>query len=305
MPVSRASTAKSAAPGFIPIIQSANLSHTPIHLAKERRVHRDPYKIAQAEQRKNANLKRREELESEREAEMGDPIWGKGSAFTDSLRAVGQPGAPAPQVGAKAAHKGGPGVQTLRNHFVTDAELEEAVEHAFTLTKPLVSMVESQIDSSAEAEKAEQHKQNHLKAVEALRRITALENSSARDRYHVSVRRIIDELGRHNTDNLLKPRPQSITPNKEPKAPRAGPDTGSSEVQIGILTTKIQTLAHALTMNRGYKDKHNKRNLRLLLHRRQRLLKYMERKERGSERWTNMLETLGLTPATWKRQIDL
>jgi ribosomal protein S15 len=86
---------------------------------------------------------------------------------------------------------------------------------------------------------------------------------------------------------------------------RAGPDTGSSEVQIAILTAKIRTLTKALDINRGYKDKHNKRNLRLLVHRRQKLLAYMERKERGSERWTRMIEKLGLTPATWRGQIDL
>jgi hypothetical protein len=31
----------------------------------------------------------------------------------------------------------------------------------------------------------------------------------------------------------------------------------------------------------------------------------MERKERGSGRWQYMLETLGLTPATWKEQISI
>jgi ribosomal protein S15P/S13E len=42
-----------------------------------------------------------------------------------------------------------------------------------------------------------------------------------------------------------------------------------------------------------------------MCHKRQRLLKYMERKERGSGRWQHMIETLGLSPATWKEQITL
>lgn len=31
----------------------------------------------------------------------------------------------------------------------------------------------------------------------------------------------------------------------------------------------------------------------------------MDRKERGSDRWKHMVETLGLSPATWKEQITI
>lgn len=89
---------------------------------------------------------------------------------------------------------------------------------------------------------------------------------------------------------------------KREETPRAGPDTGSSEVQIGILTAKIRVLAGEWE-GAGRGDKVNKRNLRLLLHRRQKLLRYMQKRERGSGRWENMLEVLGLTEATWKGQI--
>ena len=85
---------------------------------------------------------------------------------------------------------------------------------------------------------------------------------------------------------------------------RAGPDTGSSEVQIGILTAKIRILADRYA-GENRNDKLNKRNLRLLLHRRQKLLKYMEKKERGSDRWQNMIEKLGLTEATWRGEIEV
>ena len=87
-------------------------------------------------------------------------------------------------------------------------------------------------------------------------------------------------------------------------AHRGGPDTGSSEVQIGILTAKIRVLANEFEgVSRN--DKVNKRNLRLLLHRRQKLLQYLKRKERGSGRWEHMVETLGLTEGTWKGQIEV
>lgn len=150
-----------------------------------------------------------------------------------------------------------------------------------------------------------QHDARHARAVEAIRRITALEAGSKKDRYHFNVERIVAEFGRHSTDGVVTPKPLSINPNTVEQAPRGGPDTGSSEVQIAILTAKIRNLAQTLSVNRGYKDIHNKRSLRLMLHRRQKLLRYMEKKEKGSGRWTNMIEKLGLTPAMWKGQIEL
>lgn len=250
-------------------------------------------------------MQRREVLQQERDESWGSPIWGKPTPFVESLDSAGQ--APISQSSVDVAGEAAklPTSPEIRNHFLSNAELEEAVKHAYTLTKPLVGVVESQIDPGTEEEKLKQHRQRHEKAVEALKRITAMSNSSGKDRFHANVRRIVDEFGRHNTDQTLLPKPKSIYPNKVLMPERSGPDTGSSEVQIAILTAKIRALAQALQINRGYKDKHNKRNLRLLLHRRQKLLKYMERKERGSERWTHMLEKLGLTPATWKGQIEL
>lgn len=76
-------------------------------------------------------------------------------------------------------------------------------------------------------------------------------------------------------------------------------------MQIGILTAKIRVLADKFQGPRGNADKVNKRNLRLLLHRRQKLLAYMWRKERGSGRWEHLVKTLGLTEATWKGQISV
>ncbi|EER42485.1 ribosomal protein S15 [Histoplasma capsulatum H143] len=98
----------------------------------------------------------------------------------------------------------------------------------------------------------------------------------------------------------------SASPQETPQYParpaRAGPDTGSSEVQAAILTTKIQVLAQQIAKY-GHKDKHNKRNLRVLVHRRQRLLNYLRRKERGGPRWQNLMSNLGLTDSSWKGEI--
>ncbi|KAM5345829.1 hypothetical protein ACJ41O_011690 [Fusarium nematophilum] len=298
---------KPATPNFLPLVQTANLSQR----EKKRKAKQDPYRWAQAQQRKSANVQRREELRRERDEAWGDPIKGQTTPFVESLDSAGQDASSSSsQVTVDAATGEAtpqklPTSPELRNYFLSESELQEAVKHAYTLTKPVIGMVESQIEPGTEEDKLKQHEQRHNKAVEALKRITALSNGSAKDRRHANVRRIVDEFGRHNTDQVLKPKAQSIHPNPVNMPSRSGPDTGSSEVQIAILTAKIRSVSQALQINRGYKDKHNRRNLRLLLHRRQKLLKYMDRKERGSERWTHMIEKLGLTPATWNGQIEL
>ena len=161
----------------------------------------------------------------------------------------------------------------------------------------------------------EQRSKDHERATEAIRRITALENSSSKDRMRINIARCVGIFGRHNTDRLLPPRapplpngngPHPVRPetNIAETAKRIGADTGSSEVQVAILTAKIKTLADFL-QTRGKGDKHNKRNLRLLVHRRQKLLQYLRKKERGGPRWQHCIETLGLTEGTWKGEISL
>jgi ribosomal protein S15 len=285
------------------MVQTASLSMR----EKKRMAKQDPYRWAQAQQRKNANLERQKELQNERDAADGHPVHGRTTPFLESLDSAGQVAtSPIPrdaygnQIGEPHALPTTPG---LRNYALTDAELDDVVKHAFTLTKPIVGVVESQMESTSEEEANRLHQERHAKAVEALRRITDLNNGTAKDRSLANTQRIIGEFGRHNTDKFLAPKPQSIHPNTVPMPGRAGPDTGSSEVQIALLTAKIRKMSQALSINHGHRDKHNKRALKLLVHKRQKLLKYMERKERGSERWTHMLEKLGLTPATWKGQI--
>lgn len=148
--------------------------------------------------------------------------------------------------------------------------------------------------------------EEHTTAQEALRRISSLALGSSKDRLRVNKQRCIDVFGRHNTEQTLPSKPASAatTGGEQEKIARVGADTGSSEVQIAILTAKIRAVADFLE-TRGTMDKVNKRNLRLLVHRRAKLLKYLRKKERGGPRWQNLVEKLGLTDGTWKGEITL
>ncbi|TDZ39629.1 30S ribosomal protein S15 [Colletotrichum sidae] len=295
-----------ATPSFLPVIQTANLSQR----EKKRKAKQDPYRWQQAQQRKAANEKRQSEIRAERDANWGDPIHGITTPFVESFDYAGQV-AKTPEV---RDDKGNiiddghplPTTPGLLNHLITQEELDLVIQKAYTLTKPVRSENRDFADPAAEEVAEKTHEENHVKAVEAMRRILSMDNANSKIILHTNIKRCVEEFGRHKTDNFLRQKPISalVDPNAPPKPERAGPDTGSSEVQIAILTAKIRKLAQELSQNRGYKDKHNKRNLRVLCHRRQRLMKYMEKRERGSERWTNMLEKLGLSPATWQEQIS-
>lgn len=251
--------------------------------------------MAQARQRKAANVKRRDELNAEREAALGDPVRGVPTPFVESFSTA----IPVEGVDRNPTKH--------LNHFVKPNEVETALQHSFILTQPVVSTNRDIVDPERESEEIRKHAEGHERATTALQRILALENGNQKDRTRANIRRCIDTFGRHNTDGVLRPRPAGAT---EPKAkvektPRAGPDTGSSEVQIAILTAKIKVLADHMLMKGRQKDKVNKRNLRLLVHRRQKLLQYLRRKERGGDRWQNLISTLGLTEGTWKGEISL
>lgn len=56
---------------------------------------------------------------------------------------------------------------------------------------------------------------------------------------------------------------------------RQGGDTGSPEVQIAILTARIQQVATHLRANK--QDKHNRRGLVQMVSKRNRLLRYLSR----------------------------
>jgi len=67
-------------------------------------------------------------------------------------------------------------------------------------------------------------------------------------------------------------------------------DTGSPEVQIGLLTHRISYLTEHLKIHK--KDHHSRRGLLMLVGRRRRLLDYV--KNNNVKRYRNIIETLGL-----------
>jgi ribosomal protein S15 len=241
----------------------------------------------------------------------GSPVHGITTPFVESFDSAGQE----PLSSPPKDEDGNPLEEPhplptsphLRNYLLKDQEVEVAIEQSYLLTKPLEATDPATVDPVNERKVLEEHERHHAKAVAALQRITDLRKGSAKDRRHANIRRIIDTFGRHQTDKTLEnPEPPLARGVEDvPEPVRGGPDTGSSEVQIAILTAKIRALALALEGPKGHKDKNNKRSLRVMCHKRQRLLRYMERKERGSGRWQHMIETLGLSPATWKEQITL
>ena len=188
------------------------------------------------------------------------------------------------------------------NYYISSTEYREALEYSRILTEPVPATDRSTADPDKERQAKEMHTRHYEDAVDAMARIVSMSNSNSKERTMVNVQRCIDTFGRHKTDEFLKPKPTVGIYHREEAMPRAGPDTGSSEVQIAILTIKIKKLAD-MYQGRHRMDKINKRNLRLLLHRRQKLLKYLNRRERAGERWQNCIKTLGLTEATWKGQI--
>jgi small subunit ribosomal protein S15 len=67
-------------------------------------------------------------------------------------------------------------------------------------------------------------------------------------------------------------------------------DTGSPEVQIGLLSHRIQYLTEHLKVHK--KDHHSRRGLLMLVGRRRRLLNYV--KKNDVKRYRSIIETLGL-----------
>lgn len=67
-------------------------------------------------------------------------------------------------------------------------------------------------------------------------------------------------------------------------------DTGSPEVQIAILTTRINRLTEHLKGHK--KDNHSRRGLLKMVGKRRRLLEYMKKKE--ADRYKALVKELGL-----------
>jgi small subunit ribosomal protein S15 len=71
---------------------------------------------------------------------------------------------------------------------------------------------------------------------------------------------------------------------------RAAADTGSPEVQVALLTARINQLAPHFKQH--LKDHHGRRGLLRLVNQRKRLLSYL--KDKDAERYTALIAKLGL-----------
>ena len=74
------------------------------------------------------------------------------------------------------------------------------------------------------------------------------------------------------------------------KFAREDNDTGSSEVQIALLTENINKLQDHFKLHK--KDHHSRRGLLILVGRRRRLLDYLKKKD--VESYKNLIKSLGL-----------
>ena len=71
---------------------------------------------------------------------------------------------------------------------------------------------------------------------------------------------------------------------------RADNDTGSPEVQVAILTTRINQLTDHFKLHA--KDNHSRRGLLMMVNKRRSLLDYLKRED--SQRYTALIAKLGL-----------
>jgi len=276
----------------------SNVFHSSIRAvsskAQVRRKH-DPFLMAQARQRKAANVSRQKVLAEERESSLGDPVKSKPTPFILEMTAIQTD----PHVPSSLTDD--------LNYYLKSNELDAALGFSKNLTEPLQNPDRNTADPQAEQEAIELHEKQHKNAQEAINRIVNLDNGNTKDRVRLNITKCIETFGRHYTDLNLPPKPSAVPHESAPvhpaRAPRVGPDTGSAEVQAAILTVKIMNLSRHLES--ANKDKHNKRNMQLLVHKRQRLLQYVRKKERGGPRWQNLMGTLGLSDAAWKGEIAL
>ena len=71
---------------------------------------------------------------------------------------------------------------------------------------------------------------------------------------------------------------------------RAEGDTGSPEVQVAILTSRIQTLTDHFKMHA--KDNHSRRGLLMMVNKRRSLLDFLKRED--TQRYSDLIAKLGL-----------
>jgi len=93
----------------------------------------------------------------------------------------------------------------------------------------------------------------------------------------------------YNTDMLTKDQKQQIIN----KYAQTTGDTGSPEVQVALLTTRVGHLTGHL---QGHpKDNHSRRGLLKMVSKRRRLLNYINVKDKDGKRYKELVTDLGLS----------
>lgn len=274
---------------------------------KDKPVHRDKVAIAMSEVRRLENIKLQADRKALRLSSAIDPVFGRPTPFLKSLDAA--PPALPPIDWARANDvptATGHDDPLHLNYFLTPQDLAAAIAASKHVTAPVRPLPVSGVqDTFVQSDRIAEHERQHTHAITAIHRIVSLSIGSNADRQRVNAIRCIATFGRHTTDASLPPDPNAPTHAQSRKTPRAGPDTGSSEVQAALLTVKIRNVARMLEAAGTTKDKHNKRNLRLLCHRRQKLLRYLKRKEKGGVRYRNVMDALGLDEAAVQSELSM
>ncbi|KAF3918671.1 hypothetical protein AA313_de0206087 [Arthrobotrys entomopaga] len=279
-----------------PIIACLHTSST-LNAWRKRKPPSNPWSQAKAADKREKVRARKAELRQHRLQSASDPIVGHTTPFLEATDMKPETLSPIdnlvratdPQqrqiMFEKVVVEERPG---RLNHFLEPDEVSASIGRSKDLEDPP--------PAKASETSAVQGKEMHVKATAAMNRILSLGNGSSRDKTRANKAWCVETFGRHVTDERFpQPKHTSTVSNLESdptKTPRVGRDTGSSEVQAALLTMKIRTLAKQLETNPH--DKMNKRNLRLMVHRRQKHLKYLKRKERGGERYKYVMESLGL-----------
>jgi len=276
-----------------------------------------PWAAERARLKKLKVQPRAQRLGEEREPKAADPVWGKPTPFNEALDRIPKP---LSSIDTLIQEKHVPGKTRMEmmagvtpgedlgrlNHALSPGEVHVFIQNSRLITQP-PERDEHGVHLGVPPEDRAKWEMKHIQAMAAIHRIVSLGNESSKDKTRANKQLCIETFGRHNTDKLFpQPRYPSNATHPEQalkKTPRVGADTGSSEVQAGILTAKIRVLAKHMETNK--KDKMNRRNLRMMCHRRQKLLKYLKRKERGGERYRSVMTALGLDDAAIERELAM
>ena len=279
---------------------------SPLNAGRKRKPPSNPWAVAKAAEKREKVRARKEELRQLRQDAASDPVAGHTTPFLEAMDSKPHMLPPINHlVPATDAHERQEAFEKAiveerlgrLNHYLQPDEVKMSLARSKALEDaPLHSVTEKSVF---------QGKEMHLKATAAMSRILSLSNGSSKDKTRANQTWCVETFGRHITDEKFpQPKHPSIASNPETdpiKTPRVGRDTGSSEVQAALLTMKIRTLAQKLETDTH--DKMNKRNLRVMVHKRQKLLKYLKRKERGGQRYRYVMESLGLDDAAIMKEV--